>query len=642
VHEVLVDGLAGIPQWLREQRVEAVGLVPTLIRFMLPLLDDDLGPDGVLPDLTTVAVWGESSDWDVVARLSRHLPPQAMVHNAYASTETGMIAALSVSPAEVGAPGERSGPLPAGRPLPGVTVRILDDGGQDVPIGAPGEIAVASTHLAQGHWRRPDLTASVLLERSDRLLLWRTGDGGRLDADGSLHVEGRLDDVVKVSGHRVALGELEQAAREQHGVAAAAAVGRADPHGALRLHLFVVAHPGAALDARWIRSALARSLPPSALPDTVDVLDALPLLGNGKIDRASLPEATQHTAPPPAVEPAAETAFVDRLVELFAEVLDTDRVGRDDDFFDLGGDSLRAGRLVAALQARFGHFVPASLLLEASTPAALAAALSAGGDALLVPVRTAGSGVPLFVVHGGMGDVMFARPLAERLDAEQPVYALQPPTLRGPVPFAPTLTEVAERYVAEIRRVRPTGPYRLFGYSLGGVIAFEMATMLQDLGEEIELLALGDSQAPETMETLWRGHVAREKQEQAARSLATKVRAQVAHRRRQVGRRLAREPLRSAQWREFQRGAEPGPDIRGDAYLHVYGRLAFEHRLQRRFRGDLTLVLALQGDGPPERGWGPHVDGEVHTIVVDTHHLDLVVEPALTEVAHALSARRTR
>jgi acyl-coenzyme A synthetase/AMP-(fatty) acid ligase/thioesterase domain-containing protein len=633
VHDVLADGLDTIPRWLTDQRVELVALVPTLIRFLMPLLDEQLGPDGVLPDLKIVAVWGESSDWNDITQLSRHLRPDALIHNAYGSTETPMLTALSFTAAEVGPVGGRTGPVPAGLPMPDVTIRIVDEHGSDLPAGENGEIVVATPHLADGYWRRPDLTASVYATDENGQRIARTGDGGRLDADGVLHVTGRLDNVVKISGHRIALGELEQAAREQPGVASAAAVARADPHGAMRLHLYVVPRPRSALETRWLRAAIARSLPPAALPDTVDVLDALPLLGNGKVDRRSLPEpaARETTAAPP------DAALAGQLAELFAEVLGGGAVAADDDFFELGGDSLRAGRLVALLQSRLGHLVPTSLLLEASTPMSLAAALAGSQEAMLVPVRTAGSGVPLFVIHGGEGEVLFARRLAAHLDPETPVYALQPPPLRSPRPFVPTLREMAERYVAEIRRVWPHGPYQLFGYSMGGIIAVEMATLLEDSGDKIDLVALGDTLSPDLLMPVRQQQTESERRTRAARSVGAKVREQLAHRRSQVRRRAARAPMRTVQWHRFLRGDEPEPEIRADAYLHVYGRLAAEHRFQRPFDGDVTLIRATQGFGPPDRGWPRHIAGAVRTVEIDVRHEELILEPAIAELARALA-----
>jgi nonribosomal peptide synthetase DhbF len=632
VHDVLVDGLDTLPRWLREQRVELVPLVPTLIRFLLPLFAAEVGPDGVFPDLTTVAVWGESSDWNDLTGLCRHLRPDAMIHNAYGTTETGIIAALSLSAAEVGPVGERTGPVPAGRPLPVATIRILDPDGEDVPPGTPGEIAVSSGHLSGGYWRRPDLTASTYSTGPDGRTLCRTGDGGRIDTDGVLHVTGRLDDVVKISGHRVALGELEQAAREQPGVASATAVARPDPHGAMRLHLFVVPRPGAVLETRWLRAGIARTLPPAMLPDTVDVLESLPLLGNGKVDRKSLPEpAPRGTSPAPT-----DVTLVGQLRDLFAEVLGGGVVAADDDFFELGGDSLRAGRLVASLQSRFGYYVPTSLLLEAATPASLAAALSGAQEAALVPVRTAGTGVPLFVVHGGAGDVMFARSIAGHLDAEQPVYALQPPPLRGPHPFVPTLQEMADRYLEEIRRVWPSGPYRLFGYSMGGIIAFEMAVLLQAAGHQVELLALGDTPTPENLESAWQAQHATDDQ-QVRPGLSGKVVTHLQYRRRQLRRKLAGEVTDTEYWQQFLGGATPAPQIRADAYIHVYGRVAGAHRIGRHFVGDVTLVVAGHGGVSGDGGWEAYVDGQVQRVVLDVTHEELVLEPAIGDLSRALT-----
>lgn len=635
IHDVLSAGLETVPAWLIDQRIGLTALVPTLLRFLLPLFDGQLGPDGVLPELTDVALWGEGSHWSDLAGFARHMRSDARLHNAYGTTETGgLVAAMTLSVAEVRAAGARSGPVPAGLPLPDVAVRIMLPDGSDAAAGETGEVLVRSSHLSEGYWHRPDLTASVFSPDADGVTVCRTADGGWLDDHGVLHVSGRLDDVVKISGHRVALAELEETARAQHGVSQAVALARPDEHEDLRLHLYVVPREGVNLDRRWLRSALARSLPPSALPDTVDILDRLPTLANGKVNRKDLPAPNRRRA----VAAAADDEFTGRLRALFSEVLGCGPIGSDDDFFESGGDSVRAGRLVAALQLRFGHYVPTSLLLEAPTPSSLAAALASSRDALLVPVRTTGAAPPLFVVHGGAGDVMFARTLAEHLDGEQPVYALQPPALRGPTPFVPSLYEMAQHYLAQIRTVWPAGPFRLFGYSFGGVVAFEVALALQAEGMSVELLALGDAWSPNLAAELLPEFERVQRDQRAARSILSRTRDAIGHRQRQIRRVLAGEPRRTPAWQAFLAGADPHPHIREAAYLHVYGPLAERHRISGVFRGEATLVVATRSPGPVDRGWTRHIDGSLRIVDFDVDHGGLVHEPGISELARVFAA----
>jgi acyl-coenzyme A synthetase/AMP-(fatty) acid ligase/thioesterase domain-containing protein len=633
VHDVLADGLDTIPAWLRDHHIEAIPLVPTLLLFLLPALRDELGLGGVLDDLRAVVVWGEPSDWETIVALAQHLPPDAVVLNAYGQTETGLVASFVVSQDLVRAARDRSGPLPAGTPVAQVSVRLVDPAGTDVVAGDVGELLVSSPHLARGHWRRPELTRDALVEH-DGTTYWRTGDGGYVNADGLLHVTGRLDDVVKIHGHRISLLEVERAAREQPGVRSAAAVAREDPDSGLRLHLFVVAeeekvHP------RWLRSQMARVLPPAALPDTVDLVDVLPTLPNGKLDRTELP---QHRTGDPAPD-VADPDLVSRVAGLFGEVLRLSGFAADDEFFEHGGDSLRAGRLVGLLQTRLGLVVPASLVLEAPTPRMLAIAVRSS-TSLVVPIRTEGTGTPFFVIHGGAGDVWFAHSLARHLDAA-PVYAVQPPPLVDPTPFAPSLHAVADRYLEEILRVRPTGPYRLFGYSMGGVIALEIALRLQARGETVEQLALGDSLPPDLLREVRledREHQRQARHEARRRAVA---RVDVRFLVRLVGHHLswrASQRRQRAWWREFEAGHPPAPEIRSAAYQHVYGRLLVDHRITGVFVGDVTLVAAGQERGPDDNGWSRHVDGSVRVTTLDTDHSGLVHEPHLADLCGALVA----
>ncbi|WP_139977463.1 non-ribosomal peptide synthetase [Nocardioides litoris] len=631
-YDVLTSGLDGLADWLRNERVEAIGLVPTLIRYLLPLLD----ADAVLPDLRTVAVWGEAGTWEDVAGLQRHLPRDAVIHNAYGTTETGMIAALEVD--QDTALG--SGALPAGRPLPGVSVEILGADGTAVPPGEPGELVVASDRVSLGHWNRPELDGGVFSTTVDGVRRCRTGDRAVLDEEGVLHLLGRLDDVVKVSGHRVALGAVERELRALPGVTDAAAAGRVDAHDAVRIHAFVTAGPGAT-SPDTMRAALAKRLPGYALPDTVAVLPVLPRLANGKVDRSALPHEVSAGVGAGGTD---DTALVAAVREVFAQVLSLPEVEHGDDFFDLGGDSIRAARLCRLLEERAGVPVSTAVLFEASTPARLAEALAAPTDDVLVAVRPEGELAPLFVVHDGAGDVLFAGRMAAHLPPEVPIYALQPPVLQGPRAAEATLLELVDRYVADVVRVCPEGPYRLFGVSMGGVIAFEMARSLARQGRRVDLLALGDSATPQVAADTWL-HNLPPHWSQGPRAAVGHVRHHLAYRARQARRtREERQTIRHTarerdrEWAAFNRGdGPPAPVIRSEANLRTYGRLLAEHPLAGQLDGDVLMFRALRADGPPDNGWTEHVGGQLLVVPLACDHTEIVEEPHVAELCARLT-----
>jgi acyl-coenzyme A synthetase/AMP-(fatty) acid ligase/thioesterase domain-containing protein/acyl carrier protein len=621
-YDLLRLGLGPLASWLRDQRVEAFGAVPTLLRSFLSTLD----ADEHFPDLRLVSLSGEGLSWEEVAQLRRHLPEGAQVRNLYAMTEAGSIASMVVDAGTaVG-----SGLVPAGRPIAGCRIEIVDEEGRPVPDGEPGEIVVDG-HVGLGYWARPDLTAAVFTVLEDGTRRCRTGDQGRFRPDGLLEHLGRLDHVVKVSGNRIDLGEAESVLRSLEGVAAAAVTAVPDPNRDLRLHAYVVPAGGAEVDPQALRRGLARRLPGYMLPRTIVVLDELPMLPNGKVDRLQLPEPS--TARPLL---GAEMTAPDRSVEvtlaaIWAEVLGFDEVGVDDDFFELGGDSLRGARIFAEIERRLGVVRPMSLMLEAPTVAGLARALFDDGSAdPLVPIQVDGTRLPLFVVHGGGGEVWFAHDIATHLGDDQPVYALQP----GIRPGAPlgdlTLADLAARYVASIRRLRPHGPYLLFGYSLGGMIAFEIARQLQDAGHAIALLAMGDSPAPQTVVAL--RSVARR-----ASSHAQDLRALPPTG--AAGEAWARV-WRSARFRYRRKvkrwHMEPDARRRGDHAMYELAKLALSYAPTGTFEGSVVLIRSRSAVG--QRGWATFVAGEVRVAPVAGSHTELVHEPCVGDVSRILRA----
>ena len=240
---------------------------------------------------------------------------------------------------------ERSEPAIAiGRPISGTTVSVVDDGGNPLPVGCPGELVIGGAGVADGYWRRESLTREHFV---DGALLWgnaagrayRTGDRVRWRADGQLRFEGRLDGQVKVRGVRLELGEVESALRAVPGVADAAAFVEDRVRGDVRLLAWLTLVAGETLDGATIRNAVKASLPATMVPAAVGVLPMLPRTPNGKLDRRALPPMTSSEL---ATESAPASAMEATLASIVAAVLGVPRVGRRDDFFDLGGHSLAA------------------------------------------------------------------------------------------------------------------------------------------------------------------------------------------------------------------------------------------------------------------------------------------------------------
>ena len=323
-------------------------------------------PEGRMRGLTSLVVAAEAVPRALVDRWG----PGRRLVNAYGPTE----ATIAVSFARI-RPGE-SGPVPIGRPVRGMAVRVLDGALRRVAPGVVGELYVAGAAVARGYVGRPGLTASRFVADpygGAGTRMYRTGDLVRWLPDGTLEYVGRADDQVKIRGVRVELGEVEAALAACPGVSAAVAAVRDGATGA-RLVGYVVA-PGLAPDE--VTAAVARRLPAAMVPFVV-VLDALPLTPSGKLDRAALPEPVFAAA---AGYRAPETEEERAMVALFESVLEAEGVGLDDSFFELGGDSLSLMRLVDRVDVDFGVRVPIVGLFESATPASVLASLSAAGGA---------------------------------------------------------------------------------------------------------------------------------------------------------------------------------------------------------------------------------------------------------------------
>jgi amino acid adenylation domain-containing protein len=476
--DVRKEGPRRLGEWLREERVTVYHSVPTIFRSFL-------SGDVRFPDLRCIRLEGDRSSRVDVDLFRRHFEPQCRLVIGLGATETGISRQYFIDhETEVD-----DGILPIGYPVRDVEVSVLDEEGDEVETGQVGEIAVRSAYLAAGYWRRPDLTQAAFRPdaRGGQLRVYRTGDMGRLRADGCLEYLGRKDFVLKVRGNRIEPAEIETALLSLPQVAEAVATTFEGDGDEVQLVAYLVPSPNAALSPTVLRRTLAETLPSFMIPSTFVTLDALPLDVNGKLDRRALQ---------PPVGPARLAGegndprgpLEERIARLFQIVLGLERVRIDESFFDLGGDSLAATEICAQLAAETGMELPLSTLVRAPTVEALARLLGSSDAACLVsplvPIQAQGSKPPLFLVGDRRGRVLGYTALVRHLGTDQPVWGLQSMTGADEIPAQ------AARYVAEVRRMQPSGPYRLGGLCFGGVVAFEMAHQLHERGENVEFLAL--------------------------------------------------------------------------------------------------------------------------------------------------------
>ncbi|SOB85564.1 non-ribosomal peptide synthetase [Streptomyces sp. 1331.2] len=576
-------------------------------------------------------VGGDALPPALAARLA--VAGSRLVH-CYGPTETTVWSTTAELTARPGTP-------PIGHPIRNTRAYVLDGYLNPVPPRVVGELYLAGTGLARGYLGRPGLTAERFVAdpfaAGERM--YRTGDLVRRRPDGQLEFVGRVDHQVKVRGFRIELGEVEAVLAAHPAVLQSAAAVREDGPGGQRLVGYVVPRPGATPPApEELRRHVGGRLPEYMVPSAVLVLDALPLTSNGKLDRTSLP------APAYAgTGRAPRTPREEVLCALFAEVLDVATVGVDDSFFDLGGHSLLATRLTSRIRAALGVEPGIRDLFAAPTPAGLAAALDDGGqgDALgvLFPLRPHGEATPLFCVHPVAGVSWVYSGLLRHLDPQVPVFGLQARGLTEPGALPRSIAEMAEDYVAEIRKARPHGPYRLLGWSFGGQVAHAVAVRLQAEGEQVEQLTVldgfpvhpeagrlpADAPEPQTLTALLHslGHSVPDPAE--------------------GGGELDRARLREV----LEQAGSPLSGLDEDRLAALVAVFANNAELVHTgvsgvYDGDLIHVTATLGkpaDAPTAEDWRPYVTGAVHRHDLACHHGALTQPEPIAAVSAVLAGQ---
>jgi len=488
---VMVENILALPAAPARAEVRLISTVPSLLEALLRV-------HGLPAGLRTVFMGGEALQRGLADRLLVEAP-ELKVANLYGPTEATVYASWARLH-----PGE-SGPPPIGRPIWNSSLYVLDPDGAPLPPGAAGELWIAGTPVARGYLGRPDLTeARFRPDPFRRGRMYRTGDRARWRPDRQLEFLGRLDDQIKINGVRIELGEIEAALLQQPGVAAAAVALRADDGGP-RNHLvgwLVAAAGGAAAprDLATLRADLRALLPDTMIPTSFVWVETLPLTPNGKLDRRAL------RSPPPVQVPARpapleiRTPMEQAVAKLWGQVLQKPDLAADDDFFELGGDSLAAVNLLSQVEMRFGVRLTTDVLAEGLTVGRLARLIetedSAEQPGLALALQPLGDGAPFYCVPGIGGDPTHLRALARRMGTDRPFIALRgglPPSVDQP----DRIEDIAARYAEALLARHTGGPILLGGYSLGAAIAYEMAHQLRLRGRRPALLALIDTRRPD-------------------------------------------------------------------------------------------------------------------------------------------------
>ncbi len=398
---------------------------------------------------------------------------------------------------------------PIGRPITNTGVRVLDRHDRQVPVGVTGELHLSGVGVSPGYWNRPDLTDASFLPNPfsggdpDHARMYRSGDMARWRSDGVLEYLGRSDHQIKVRGVRIELGEVETALASYPGVDRAVVAGLQTANGNTLIAYVTAAEQ--VLDTAELLDHVRSLLPQVMVPYHAMVLDHFPLLPNGKVNRQALPEPSAAKTSS-SVDESDLTDAETAMLALWRDVMEQPSLGPDDDFFDVGGHSMLAMRLVSRIRKDLGFQVGLAQLLRTGTPRSLVAGkaeLESGAStdtALLhhvVPILEPDPALRnIFMIHGAGGDILTFQPTGRYLAGRYNVWGVQAAGVDGVSPMHDTQEQMASSYLAEIRQVQPSGPYLLAGFSTGGVIAAELVKRIQADGEVVEGLILIDAFFP--------------------------------------------------------------------------------------------------------------------------------------------------
>ncbi|THD77041.1 MAG: amino acid adenylation domain-containing protein [Phenylobacterium sp.] len=592
---------------------------PTLLDTVPSVLAELCRADAIPDSVRVLNVGGETLKAEL-AREAYRGRRGLTLYNHYGPTEATTVATVARVPRTL------KGDPPLGHPVRDAEIVLLGEGGQAVADGEVGEIHIGGPGLALGYLNQPDLTAQRFVQ-SPRGRLYRTGDLGAW-RDGELCFAGRTDQQVKIRGHRIELGEVEAAMLRIARVEEAVALVVERP-GRSQVVAYVQAPPS--LTPADVRERLAAWLPDYMLPARVVVMRALPRLVSGKVDRAALrePEGALQDA---AARPSRREK---PIIHVFQEVLARRVVGPEDSFFDLGGDSLSSVQAALRLEEVFGCELPAALIHQSPTPRALARAIEHARVrpdrhiSLLQPGRPA---PPLFCVADLFGQPFNYLSLARRLGGDRAVYGLAPGPLQDAFVRDRDVARLTRGFMAELRALRPHGPYLIAGYSAGGMLAADLACALEREGETVILILLDANL-----------HSSRPSPRAVARWALQQARTLLD---------LRRLPARSRGAARLigKLAAQLAPGAPPDwipasqvAFAAALIRLGARYR-PAAFSGPTLLVKATNHDPIDQlfdadglMGWSAALKGEVAAARVRGDHHDLMREPAVAETALAVS-----
>ncbi|HYW36342.1 MAG TPA: amino acid adenylation domain-containing protein, partial [Balneolaceae bacterium] len=457
------------------------------------LVEAAIATNSIPSTLTEVITAGEQLRVDAAVREFFSKIPGAILDNQYGASETHVVSSNILT----GNP-ERWPDLPSvGKPMKNSSIYILNENMQPAGEGEAGELYLAGRNLANGYIGRDDLTEESFIKNpfniDNRPVLYKSGDLGSYNKDGSIELLGRADHQIKIRGFRVEPGEINNIGAEFTGVSQCITHSIENQIGEVQLVLYYVCKKGAEVTKKEFKKYFERSLPDYMVPFFLVEIDEIPYTPSGKVDFKSLPDPqSQIISNKKDVEIKYQSETEAILAKIWQELLNLPSIPRTESFFDLGGDSLMAVKLFLQIEKQFGKTLPLSLLIQAQTIKALAKRLEGPNKkvdfenfrSLKLLQKGEDHRIPLFLVHGGAGNILIFKELAEALDDDIPIMAFQWPGWDGSQGIS-DIVEIAKFYIKELREAYPSGPYRLAGHCVGGIIALEIAELLRADGADV-------------------------------------------------------------------------------------------------------------------------------------------------------------
>ncbi|MCH6234724.1 non-ribosomal peptide synthetase [Cognataquiflexum rubidum] len=477
---------------------EAILCVPSYYRF---LLEEELLAHS---SLSHVIVAGENLDRSLV-KLHFEKSGSAALYNEYGPTECTVWASV----AQIKSPNEK---VTIGKPIDYSKIYILNKDNQLNPVNVTGELCIAGETVSRGYLNLRKLTAEKFVinpfNKDGDAKMYRTGDLARWLPDGNIEYLGRIDDQVKIRGYRIELGEIESTINSMPGIKESAVILREDVPGQKQLVGYVVSQEPlhTLIQEDWIyeiRKGLQQKLPNYMVPGKIVLLEYLPLTANNKIDKKNLPIPLENSSP----KIAPSTNLEKSISKVWCKTLKRDQIDINADFFEMGGNSLLAVKVISLLEKEIGSKLSINQIFKHPNISDLAKAivnsrLDPVGLNLLLAVKPTGSKPPLYIVHGiGSSASIYFR-LAKFVDDDQPIYGFQPKGLDGVEVPDSSVEDMATYYISLMVKQNPDGPYNLSGYCFGGCVAYEMAKQLQLMGKKVDKLILFDTAATEYKEKL--------------------------------------------------------------------------------------------------------------------------------------------